>query len=77
MVSLSILMIVSLVGCTCLDTAPPIQPAKVQAAPKPAPKPAPAPAAKPGVCGDYSISQNYMQSGAVETAKGNASDSST
>ncbi len=60
------LLILGLAGCTCMETDPPIQ-AAPQPAAKPAPQPAPAP--KAGTCGDTSIVQNYMHSGAVKLQK--------
>ncbi|HOL32440.1 MAG TPA: hypothetical protein PK052_10705 [Anaerohalosphaeraceae bacterium] len=63
---LCVAVIAGLAGCTCPGAAPAPAPAP---APKPAPAPAPAPAPQAAACGNYTVSQDYMQSGAIRIEK--------
>ena len=64
--TISILLIIGIVGCTCPGVAPAPMP---KPTPKPAPAPAPAPASKAGICGDYRVSQTYLKSGVIRLDK--------
>lgn len=55
-------------GCACMKAEPAPQ-AVVQPAPKPAPAPAPVAAPKIGTCGNYTVAQNYLASGAIQIEK--------
>jgi uncharacterized repeat protein (TIGR01451 family) len=72
MVVLTVFILAGVVGCTCppkpVEAAKPVP---AQPAPKPAaaPKPAPAPAPKAGACGDFTVSQDFMPTGAIRLEK--------
>ncbi|MBC8379330.1 MAG: DUF11 domain-containing protein [Planctomycetes bacterium] len=65
--TLCITLMVGIIGCTCPGAQP--QPVVRKPAPKPAPVAAPAPAPKTGTCGDYTVSVDYMKSGAIRLQK--------